>query len=436
MIKPPYFRNVNKKKDIKQLLAVDDSYLMEHFTAFENPESLTPVSISDLAQTYEAGLNIGYNPESSTIFFKSHPQVAMIPVIGPTQKMGGWYGPGYMELSRMLSRIEKDDRYKAVMLYIDSPGGTVDGTQDWSEDLMGTSLPTMAFIDGLGASAGYWQAIATDKVIANSKNENFIGSVGVQSIYINQAKVLEKNVGDVRIFRAEQSQLKNRPNSIEPLTEEDEKKIIARLSEMAGKFISHVQARRPSIAADSPALKGEVYSGPEALENGLIDGLDSLPNALDELMRMAGGNEGNSNQTEQPNKNSMRFKAALTAILTALGFANVSSEEETPMVTEERLEALNQSLETANARIQELTGNVDTASSELTTVRNDLATMTTERDEWKEKAEKYGKNPGASHNQPPKEKAEGGNGEGDGDAQEFLNYAHNVEALNEIKNFS
>lgn len=434
-----YFRNVNKRRNTHELLAIDDGFLMEHFSAFEAPKAFDPVSLQEVAIKYEAGLNVAFNPESRTIFFKSHPQVALIPVIGPTEKMGGWYGPGYMELSRMLAKIEKDERYKAVMLYVDSPGGTVDGTQDWSEDLMNCSLPTMAFIDGMGASAGYWQSASTDRIIANSKNENFIGSIGVQSIYVNQAKVLEKNVGDVRIFRAAQSKLKNRPNSIEPLTEEDEKKIIARLSEMAGKFIAHVQARRPGIADNSPALQGEIYSGPEALEIGLIDAVDSLPNALDELMGMAGINKENTtnNQTEQPNRQAnMRFKAALTAILTALGFANVSSEEETPMVTEERLEALNASLETANARIQELEGNVSTAIGDLTTARNDLSAMTTERDEWKEKAEKYGKNAGANHNQPLKEKAEGGNDEGGGDAQEFLSYSHNVEALNEIKNFS
>lgn len=431
---------MNISRHTHQLIAIEDGYLQEHLSIFQDPKAAKPVSLEEVCTRFEAGLNLAYNRESQTIFIKSHPQIAFLPVVGPTSKMGDWDSIGYMQLSRNLANIQKDDGYKGILVYVDSPGGTVDGTQEWAEEIRNASLPTLAFIDGYGASAGLWQAISAQRVIANSKNENFIGSVGVQMMYINQAKFLAENVGDVKIFRAEQSKLKNRPNSIEPLTPEDEQKIISRLTEMAGKFISYVQERRPSITADSPALKGEIYSGPEAVTMGLIDGVDTLPGALDQLMRMAGAvivPEENSNQDEKPNINvNMRFKAALTAILTALGFANVSSEEESPLVTEERLEALNLSLETANSRIQELEGNQTTSTGELTTARDELSTMTTERDEWKEKAEKYGKQAGAGHSQPPKEKGEGGNDEGGGDAKEFLNYSHNVEALNEIKNFS
>lgn len=313
----------------------------------------------------------------------------------------------------------------------------MDGTSEWAADMRNVGMPTVAFIDGMGASAGYWQAISADMVIANSQNENFIGSIGVQTIHVDASDVLEKNVGKVTLIRARQSSMKNRPNSFEPLSEEDRKKIEDRVSDMAGKFIGYVTERRPGIDTGGDVLKGEVYSGQEALDQGMIDGLDTLQGAIGQLTAMFPEEDEEDNQSQNQTTNTtMRFKAALTAILTALGFAQVASDEESPLVTEERLEALNASLETVNNRVNELEGNVTSLTTERDTARQDLATMTTERDQWKEKAEKYGKNAGANHSQPPKKKAEGGNGEGDGEAKEFLAYAHNVEALNEIKNFS
>ena len=394
------------------LMALDEGFLQQNYLRLSDPDGFKPLSEEEVFKLHEAALSIGMDYESRTLFVKNNPQVALIPIIGPTDKYGGWSTVGTMHMGEMLRRVKGSGKYKAVVFYIDSPGGSVDGMQDWSEEMMNVGLPTLAYIDGMGASGGIWQAVSTDRIIANAKNDNIIGSVGVQTIHVDRSEVLKKTVGDVKIIRAKQSTLKNAVNSFEPLSKEGEQWIVERLSESAEIFINHVKARRPNIKADSDVFKGQVFSTDQALAEGLIDGTASFDDAVSELLASTGVSKSKqSNPNSNHNSQSMKFKSVFTAILAAIGFASVKSEDEAPLVTEERLEALNAVLQSSNEtiagheqRIVEHEATIAQLKTDLQAKTNALATAEADRD-------KFAKQAGAAHVPPHKDKAEGGNAE-------------------------
>lgn len=426
-----------------QLMAIHEGWLYDYLAS--SPLSLTsqeqnPMTLEEFQQKHEAALNIGFDYDIKTYFLKSHPNIALIPVIGQTSKFGGWSSMGTQSLSMLLSNAKKSDKYKAALIYVDSPGGAVDGMQDWSDEIRNAGIPTLAFIDGYGASGGYWQAISADQVYANSMNSNIIGSIGVQTIHVDKREVAKTTIGDVKILRARQSSLKNSINSFEALTKEGEAWIIDRLSETADIFINYVKSRRPEIKADSLALKAEVFNGEQAVDEGLIDGLITYNEAIEILASRitVKSPKSSTNQSQTNNSNhTMKFKSAWASILSVLGFGAVASDEEAPVVTEERLEQLNSSLETANQSIADLKSQVTQLQGDLKSAKDSLAAAEKERDDFKAKAEKYGKQAGAAHAIPNEGKAEVANDDAPkSDEEQFKSFAHNQKALEEISKFS
>lgn len=417
-------------------MAIHEPWLSDNLTTFSESDQ-KPLSIEDFYVKHNAALGIGLDREKGTYFLQSHPNIALIPVIGATSKFGSWSSMGTTFLSTLLSNAKNSGKYKAALIYIDSPGGAVDGMGDWSDEIRNAGIPTLAFIDGYGASGGYWQAISADKVLANSMNSNIIGSIGVQTMHVDRREVAKTTIGDVKILRARQSSLKNSINPFEPLSKEGESWIIDRLSESADEFINYVTSRRPGVKAESSALAGDVFTGPQALEEGLIDGLATYKEAIDQLSAMISGTQTTKSNSNPNSNKSMKFKSSFNAILLALGFASVASEEEAPLVTEERLEMLNASLTTANQNIDRQAGEITQLKADLATAKNAITTAETDRDEWKAKAEKFAKGPGASHFVPNPGKAEGGNTETPkSEEEQFKSFAHNQKALEEISKFS
>lgn len=395
-----------------KLMAIHEGWLHDHLLTNPSSQEDKPLTLEEFQKKHEASLGIGFDYDAKTYFLKSHPNIALIPVIGETSKFGGWTSIGTQGLSILLSNAKQSEKYHAALIYIDSPGGAVDGMQDWSNEILNAGMPTLAFIDGYGASGGYWQAISTDKVIANSANQNIVGSIGVQTIHVDRSEVAKTTIGTVKIIRARQSSLKNSVNSYEPLTKEGEAWIVDRLSETADVFLDYVTSRRPAIKADSKALKGEVFTTDQAIAEGLIDGKSTYQEAIDTLVSMIPSKSKNKqNQSQTNNSQTMKFKSSWKALLASISFGAVANDDEAPAVTDERLEQLNSSLETANQTISDLQSQVSQLQGDLQTAQTATTDAEQDRDNWKAKAEKLAKGPGAAHVVPNAGKPEGGNEE-------------------------
>ncbi|GAB2954716.1 hypothetical protein GCM10027048_20280 [Hymenobacter coalescens] len=220
-------------------------------------------------------------------------KVAVIPVQGSIQKRGGYCSLGTKDLMAHLAAANRDPEISAIVLDIDSPGGQVDGTEEFARAVRTSSKPVVAYIDGLGASAAYWIASQARHIYLNSETTGYAGSLGVLCMSIDQSQYLEKNGVKVEILRSSRAVDKARLNSVEPLTAERRAEVIADLDVIASTFIAAVEAGRAGkLSTKEDVFTGKVYHGTDAKKHGLVDAFGSLQDAVNKAASLARAGSG------------------------------------------------------------------------------------------------------------------------------------------------
>jgi protease-4 len=122
------------------------------------------------------------------------------------------------ERVQQLDRLAKSTTARAVVVHIDSPGGTTAGSEQLYDSLMRLKerKPLVIVVDGLAASGGYITALAGDHIVA--KQTSLVGSIGVLFQYPNVADLLGK-IG-VKVESIKSSPLKAAPDGFEPTSPE------------------------------------------------------------------------------------------------------------------------------------------------------------------------------------------------------------------------
>ena len=190
---------------------------------------------------------------------------------------------GDQDRVQALDRLAKSS-VRAVIVHIDSPGGTTAG----AEQLHGALLklkerkPVVIVIDGLAASGGYLAALAGDHIIAQSSS--LVGSIGVLFQYPNFSELL-KTVG-VKVEEVKSSPLKAAPNGYEPTSPEARAAIEAIVMDSYDWFRNLVRdARHLDTAALSQVADGRVFTGRQAIQLKLVDQLGDEQTAVDWLAK-------------------------------------------------------------------------------------------------------------------------------------------------------
>lgn len=309
--------------------------------------------------------------------------LAYIPIAGGLTKGGDLCSYGMRDYGRMITRAEASENIDGILLDIDSPGGTVDGTRELAGIINATTKPIVTYTDGMLASAAYWLASQTDHITANALNYNTIGSIGTLMVYINQSKFIEDNIGSVEIIRAPQSKDKARINSIEEMPDDERQKLMTELKEITDTFIKAVKAGRKAAGATlgDDIFSGKTFGNQEAQERGLVDKQGSLYSALENLAAMAGDyrkkKKQNNHSSNNNNNNNMNFKAAWSAILAVFGYNAAAVEAEGTPLTEEHMNQL-------NAKLAELEGDKKSLSDQLSALKADNDTLNAEKQELQE----------------------------------------------------
>jgi protease-4 len=180
-----------------------------------------------------------------------------------------------------LARLGKS-RARAVIVHIDSPGGTTAG----SEQLYGalrelqSKKPMVVVVDGLAASGAYIAALSAEHIVA--QETSLVGSIGVLFQYPNFTDVL-KTIG-IKVEEVKSSPLKAAPNGFEPTSPEARAAIEAVVLDSYAWFKGLVKDRRKM---DDQLLAqvsdGRVFTGRQAVGLKLVDGLGNEKAALDWL---------------------------------------------------------------------------------------------------------------------------------------------------------
>ena len=177
-----------------------------------------------------------------------------------------------------IRRLGTDPSVKAVIVRIDSPGGTVVGGEELYRALrdVAASKPLVAVIGGTGASAGYMTALAADRILA--RENSITGSIGVVLQTFQLTELLNKLGIDPAVFKS--SPLKDQPNPFEPITAEARAAVQAVVDDTYRWFVELVAQRRAlSPVAALQLADGRIYTGRQAASLNLIDGVGGIEDA-------------------------------------------------------------------------------------------------------------------------------------------------------------
>jgi len=172
---------------------------------------------------------------------------------------------------KLIKRVEESNAL-AVILRINSPGGTVTGSEALYAALrkLNEKKPVAAFVDGLAASGGYIAAIGSDHIVA--RRTAIVGSIGVLFQYPDVVKLLD-NLG-VKVESIKSSPLKAAPSPVETTTPEARAAIASVIKDNFDWFKTLVAERRGMTASEiDQVADGRIYSGAQALPKKLVDAI-------------------------------------------------------------------------------------------------------------------------------------------------------------------
>jgi protease-4 len=191
---------------------------------------------------------------------------------------------GDHERTEALDSLARSRNTSAVIVHIDSPGGTTAGSEELHQALrrVAAQKPTVVVVDGMAASGGYMAAMAADHIIAQTSS--LVGSIGVLFQYPNFSDLLSK-VG-VKVEEIKSSPLKAAPNGLEPTTPEARAAIEALVVDMYGWFKGIVRDRRKLEGEDLDRVAdGRVFTGRQAIALRLVDEIGREQDAINWLAK-------------------------------------------------------------------------------------------------------------------------------------------------------
>lgn len=205
-------------------------------------------------------------------------------------------GDGFVRAQ--LDQIEDDESVKAIVLRVDSPGGTVSGSDEIHHRLAklagARSLPVVVSMGGIAASGGYYVAMANgggDDVIF-AEPATLTGSIGVIIPHFDVSQALRNyDIKDDSIASGPFKEMLSVTKDRTPELAEKERRLLQELvDDMFRRFKEIVKAGRPKLddAAIDRVATGQVFTSRQAVELGLVDRIGFIEDAIDRAVELAG----------------------------------------------------------------------------------------------------------------------------------------------------
>lgn len=221
------------------------------------------------------------------------PRVGLVELSGPIADEGvgslvGGSSAGARDVIEELDKARKDESVKAVVLRINSPGGSPAASHEIYNAVRRMGKPVICSMGDMAASGGYYVASACDKIYANPSTVT--GSIGVISQHLHYSGLLRR-------FGAGQETLKSGKfkaigSEGRPYTPEERRFIRTQIREIYNQFVDVVAAGRKGNGLTRAQIvrlaDGRIYTGQQAVRNKLIDSLGGLHEAVQEAGRRGG----------------------------------------------------------------------------------------------------------------------------------------------------
>ncbi len=316
----------------------------------------------------EPEVTIPYTVKLSNTTTNQSRNIAVIPINGSLMKYDYCGAPGMQTIVSRIKRVEEDDSISGILFHVDSPGGTVDGTQELSDTIKNCSKPTIGFADGLAASAAYWAISSTDLVIAKDTTTE-VGSIGVVLSFIDNRKALEEKGYVIHDVFADGS-----PEKWKEILDA-EKGDYSTLKEwtlnpVLDEFQEAVRENMPGV--NEKALKGRCYLAKHAKKMKLINKIGNFDFAVKELNKLI-----NKNIMEKENKVvemtvSEDEKGALEKFLSKFKSEIKDISEETKTSYEDQLTEKDEKIAELENTVTELNSNIEDYGVEKGNLETDI----------------------------------------------------------------
>ena len=220
-------------------------------------------------------------------------KIAVIPLNGPIQsgEASLFFGGSVITpqlVRNQLERARQDDAVKAVVLQIESPGGVVAACQEIVNEIERMKKPVVVSMGTVAASGGYFISAKADKIVALPAT--LTGSIGVISQVPNIKGLYEKLGIEMEVFTS--GKYKDMYAGLRELTPEERELLQEMTDQLYDQFVQLVAESRDLSEDEVRALAtGQLYTGGQAKELGLVDELGGLNAAIDSAANLAGVKE-------------------------------------------------------------------------------------------------------------------------------------------------
>lgn len=218
--------------------------------------------------------------------------VAIIPIVGATMKYDFCGSAGTNTIQSWFLTADNHPNIAGTIFLMDTPGGSADGPKQLNSVIKNSKKPTLAYVDGLCASAGYFIGCSANLIMANSETA-MIGSIGTMCTLMSRQGLQAANGIKEHNIVSDLSPDKNKAfymamtgdytiikkEVLDPLTEIFHQTVI---DNRGDKMTDPKSAKEP--------LTGKIYLANAAIDNGLIDGIGSLSEAIDKVIALSDSN--------------------------------------------------------------------------------------------------------------------------------------------------
>lgn len=259
-----------------------------------SPWAIVPDKLYEIQEIYSthlrgekidiAGIEAKINavPEDDEKRYQVINNIAVIPIQGVIAKRMNLFGQISGGVSTELvgkdmKTVLADDTIKGIVLDIDSPGGTVDGTQELADIVFAgrDTKPIVAYSDGMIASAAYWIGSAAHEIYI-SGTLNPVGSIGVVGTHVDYSEY-EKKLG-IKTTEIYAGKYKRIASEHRPLSKEGKQTLQDQVDYIYSVFVDEVAKHRgkSSDKVLDDMADGRIFIGEQAINAGLVDGVSTF----------------------------------------------------------------------------------------------------------------------------------------------------------------
>jgi protease-4 len=263
----------------------------ELLTREELQQKIADLYVTDDYKNVKAISLQDYATIKNTVNYKAKNKIAVIYANGDIIDGYDKQNVAGDRFAKIIADVRKDSTIKAVVLRVNSPGGSVLASEKIKTelDLLREEVPIIASYGGYAASGGYWISANSDYIFSNETT--LTGSIGVFSMVPDMSKAINDKL-HINITPVNSNKHSDMLSGMRPLNEQEIAYMQASVERIYGKFTELVaNGRNKTVEEVDEIAQGRVWTGAEALEIGLVDKIGTLEDALNYAVLSVDGAE-------------------------------------------------------------------------------------------------------------------------------------------------